>query len=62
MLVQLVTLEQAATDVGVHPMTIRYYLRRGYLTKHPMKPLDRRRYVDMDELRELMKNRPKSDE
>ena len=43
---------------GLHQQTIRYYLRRGYLTKHPFKPLDPRRYVDVDELRELLKNRP----
>jgi Helix-turn-helix domain len=51
-------LKEAAEMFGLHEQTVRYYLRRGYLTKHPFKPLDRRRHIDIDELRELLKNRP----
>ncbi len=51
-------LKEAAEMFGLHEQTIRYYLRRGYITRKPFKPLDRRRFVDVDELRELLKNRP----
>lgn len=51
-------LKEAAEMFGLHEQTIRYYLRRGYLTRHPTKPLDPRRHIDIDELRQLLKNRP----
>lgn len=52
--------DDAADAVGVHRTTIYYYIRRGYLKAHKLeRSLDRRSYVDMDELRELLRTKPK---
>jgi DNA-binding transcriptional MerR regulator len=46
-------LDEVAHLVGVHPQTIRYYLRRGWITKHSKPPLARYQPVDLEEVREL---------
>jgi hypothetical protein len=46
-------LEEVAQLVGVHPTTIRYYLRKGWITRHPKPPLVRWQPVDLDEVIEL---------
>ncbi|MBJ7596533.1 MAG: helix-turn-helix domain-containing protein [Candidatus Dormibacteraeota bacterium] len=57
-------LEEVAQLVGVHPTTIRYYLRKGWITRHRKPPLVRWQPVDLDEVIELRRraglDQPKS--
>ena len=46
-------LDEVAELVGVAPSTIRYYLKKGWITKHPKPPLVRYQPIDLQEVREL---------
>jgi hypothetical protein len=53
----LTPLQDAAAEVGLHPSTVRRYIRRGLL-KGWRRGGDARTYVDLEKLRELRKFRP----
>lgn len=46
-------LDEVAELVGVAPSTIRYYLKKGWITKHPKPPLVRYQPIDLEEVQEL---------
>lgn len=54
---RIVTLHEAAEEVGLSAPTVWRYIRLGLLKKY-RRQLDRRTYVDLDELRELKDNPP----
>ena len=61
---RLITILEAGHRLGVHPKTIRRAIRRGELSSHKL-PLDRRVYVDAEEIerwRELRAQRELEDE
>lgn len=61
---RLIPIQEAARRLGVHEKTIRRAINRGELQGHRM-PLDRRVYVDADEvarLRELRDQRELEEE
>jgi excisionase family DNA binding protein len=49
---RLITILEAGHRLGVHPKTIRRAIGRRELTSHKL-PLDRRVYVDADEVEQL---------
>jgi DNA-binding transcriptional MerR regulator len=51
------TLDEAAQRFHLHPMTVRRYLREGLLVRYRRK-LDRRTYIDLDELLALRSQQP----
>ena len=53
----LTPLQDAATEVGLHPSTVRRYIRRGLL-KGWRRGGDVRVYVDLAELRQLLEFKP----
>lgn len=54
---RLVPVNEAAKELGIGSSTIFRYLRLGLIKKHK-RQLDRKTYVDIDELRELRDNPP----
>jgi excisionase family DNA binding protein len=54
---RLATVEEAAKETGIGRSTIFRYIRYGYLKPYK-KALDRKRYIDLDELEELRRNPP----
>ena len=46
-------LDEVARLVGVHPTTIRYYIRKGWISKPPKPPAARYQPVDLDEVVKL---------
>lgn len=54
---RLVTVVEAAQQTGVSRSTLFRWIRLGYLTPRK-KVLDRKRYVDLDEIEELRRNPP----
>jgi Helix-turn-helix domain len=50
--------QEAAQEVGVSRQTVHRYIRLGYLKAYRAPGVDRRTYVDVDELRELRRNPP----
>jgi len=53
----LTPLQDAAAEVGLHPSTVRRYIRRGLL-KGWRRGGDARTYIDRAELRALLEFRP----
>ena len=53
-----VPVQEAAQEVGVSRQTVHRYIRLGYLKAYRAPGVDRRTYVDVDELRELRRNPP----
>jgi excisionase family DNA binding protein len=54
---RLVSVAEAAQQTGIGRSTLFRWIRLGYLTPHK-KALDRKRYVDLDQLEELRRNPP----
>jgi excisionase family DNA binding protein len=50
--------QEAAQEVGVSRQTVHRYIRLGYLKAYRAPGVDRRTYVDVDELLELRRNPP----
>jgi hypothetical protein len=57
----LVPLQQAAGEFGVNPATLHRYIKKGKL-KRWRREMDKRTYVDRDELRRLLEFRSGPDE
>lgn len=55
---KLVPLDEAAAEVGVHRTTIFRYLKRGFLKRYKAKGVDKRTFVDIEALRDLLRNPP----
>jgi DNA-binding transcriptional MerR regulator len=53
----LTPLQDAAAEVGLHPSTVRRYIKRGSL-KAWRRGGDSRTYVDLKELRRLLEFKP----
>lgn len=56
----LMPLQQAASDAGLHPSTLHRYIKRGLL-KRWRRGGDTRTYIDRDELARLLEFRPVDD-
>jgi excisionase family DNA binding protein len=54
---QLVPVDEAARRLGIGRSTVFRYIRLGLLDAH-RRHLDRRTYVDLDQLRELRESPP----